>query len=232
MPEIIDQSRWGICGFVSVLNGLRDAGQLTKVTGGGTTALSLKEIQTRLYAEIVSYLKYLMFTGSPLVAQIEDISRICAPKGTPKRSIQQIIQFIEGKLRKLVSQHGRHESSLLGHMRALIGGEKDNNITVAMTPDSLVDYMEWAGVRNARDLKVSTTMNSGDGLLTYRNCIIGLGENPGPLSPYNGLEHWIYVDANGVLNNWGTKTQLSSASNMTTLFGPWAKFITHVIRMG
>ena len=231
MSDIVDQKRWGICGFVSVLNGLRAAGQLTKLTGGGSTEMSLKEIQTRLYAEIVAYLKYLVFMESPLVAQIEDITRICSPKGTPKRNIQQIILFIEERLRKIAASHGSNESSLEGHMRALIGGEKDNNITVAMTPDSLVDYMKWAGVQNAAHLNITTTMNTSDNLLAYTNCIIGLGERPGPDSPYNGLEHWIYVDRNGVLNNWGQKTSLMPGTDGTALFGSWAKFITHVIRM-
>jgi hypothetical protein len=231
MSDIVNQDRWGICGFVSVLNGLRAAGQLTKLSGGQSPEMSLKEIQTRIYAEIVTYLKYLVFMESPLVAQIEEISRICSPKGTPKRNIQQIVQFIEGRLRKIAAQHGPHESSLQGHMRALIGGEKDNNVTVAMTPDALVDYMKWAGVKNAMDLNITTTMNTSDNLLTYRNCIIGLGERPGPDSPYNGLEHWIYVDGNGILNNWGKKTVLKSGTSGVNLFGKWAIFITQVIKM-
>ncbi|MGH7154313.1 MAG: hypothetical protein ACREF3_10330, partial [Acetobacteraceae bacterium] len=166
-----------------------------------------------------------------LVAQIEDITRICSPKCTPKRTIQQIIVFIEGRLRQIAASHGKNESSLQGHMRALIGGEKDNNITVAMTPDALVDYMKWAGVQNAADLHMATTMNTSDNLLAYPNCIIGLGEKPGPHSPYNGLEHWIYVDPSGVLNNWGAKTTLAPGTKGTDLFGDWAKFITQVIRM-
>ena len=150
MSDVIDQKRWGICGFVSVLNGLRAAGQLTKLTGGGSTEMSLKEIQTRLYAEIVAYLKYLVFMESPLVAQIEDITRICSPKGTPKRNIQQIILFIEKRLRKIAASHGSNESSLEGHMRALIGGEKDNNITVAMTPELLGGLHEVGGCTECR----------------------------------------------------------------------------------
>jgi hypothetical protein len=233
MPDIIDQDRWGICGFVSVLNGLRDAGLLTKLVNGTPTQMPLKEIQTRLYAETVAYLKYLVFTGSPLVGQIEEITRICSPKGTPKRSIDEIVRFIEGRLRRIAAWHGTNESSLQGHIRALIGGEKDNNITVAMTPDAIVDYMIWAGLPNAADLKVTTTMNTGANLLTYSNCIIGIGNGDvaGPDTPYNGLKHWIYVNSNGVLNNWGEKTQLAPGDLGTSLFGKWAIYITHVIRM-
>jgi hypothetical protein len=232
MPDIIDQDRWGICGFVSVLNGLRTAGLLTKMTDTGEQQMDLKEIQTRLYAEIVAYLKYLLFTESPLVAQIQEISYVLAPKGTPKRGLRQIIDFIEGRLRKISRQGDQRESSIRGMMRTLITGERQNNITVAMTPDALVDYMRWAGVKNAQDLNVVATQNTGENLLTYRNCVIGLGEHPGPLSPYNGLEHWVYVDANGVLNNWGKKTTLKKTDLGTDLFGEWAIFITHVVRMG
>src|ERR1700722_14014274 len=99
MAEIIDQDQWGICGFVSVLNGLRAAGLLTKVSKDGDEELSLEEIQTRLYAEIVTYLKYLVFTKSPLVKQIEEISYHLAPEGEPKRDMQQLIQYIETRLR-------------------------------------------------------------------------------------------------------------------------------------
>jgi hypothetical protein len=92
-------------------------------------------------------------------------------------------------------------------------------------------YMTWAGVKNATDLKIETTQNTSDNLLSYTNCIIGLGEHPGPKRKYNGLEHWIYVDPVGVLNNWGAKTTLAPGKHGVDLFGSWAKFITHVIRM-
>jgi hypothetical protein len=232
MPNIIDQDRWGICGFVSVLNGLRKAGLLTKMTDTGEEKMDLKEIQTRLYAEIVTYLKYLLFTESPLVAQIQEISYALAPKGTPKRSLRQIIDFIEGRLRKIAKQKDQRESSIRGMMRTLITGEHENNITVAMTPDALLDYMKWVGLKNAQDLKVLTTMNNGQNLLAHKNCILGLGEKQGPGVLYNGLEHWIYIDDEGVLQNWGEKTTLKAGDLGTTLFGKWAIYITHVIKMG
>lgn len=235
MSDIVDQDQWGICGFVSVLNGLRAAGKLVNFTGG---QLSLEDIQTRLYAEIVTYLKYLLFTKSPLVAQIEEISNICAPKAEPRRSLQEIVLVIERRLRKIEKRHtpkaGKvDEQSARQDMRALINVQNDaKNITVAMSPDALVDYMKWAGVKNAQDLKITTTMNTSDNLMAFGNCIIGLGERPGPTAPYNGLEHWIYVDGNGVLNNWGKKTTLKAGVSGIKLFGKWAKFMTHVIRMG
>ena len=230
MADIVDQDRWGICGFVSVLNGLRAAHKLTKWTDGKSSELSLPEIQTRLYAEIVTYLKYLVFTKSPLVAQIEEISSICSPSGTPKRNIDQIVRFIEGRLREIAT-NGGSESSIQKQMQALIQGEGDNSITVAMTPDSLVDYMTWAGVKNAVNAKLETTMNTSDNLLTHKNCIIGVGGKVDAKAKYNGLQHWIYVDKEGVLNNWGDKTPLKSGTSGVDLFGDWATFITHVIKM-
>jgi hypothetical protein len=232
MPTIIDQDRWGICGFVSVLNGLRTAGLLTKLTDTGEQEMDLEELQTRLYAEIVTYLKYLMFADPALAAQIEQISNHLAPNGEPKRTVREVVQFIERKLRSIAGKKGRTESGIRARMRKLITKEGDKGVTVAMTPDALVDYMRWAGVKNAQDLNVVATQNTGENLLTYRNCVIGLGEHPGPLSPYNGLEHWVYVDANGVLNNWGKKTTLKKTDLGTDLFGEWAIFITHVVRMG
>lgn len=235
MSDIVDQDQWGICGFVSVLNGLRAAGKLIKFSG---TQMSLEEIQTQLYAEIVTYLKYLIFMKSPLVSQIEEISNICAPIAEPRRSLPEIVQVIETRLRDIVSKNtsstgATNEPTIRQQMQALIHVRDDaRNITVAMSPDALVDYMKWAGVKNAQDLKVKTTANNSNNLMAYKNCVIGLGEKPGGLSKYNGLEHWIYVDPTGVLNNWGAKTTLKSGVSGTSLFGMWAKFITHVVKMG
>jgi hypothetical protein len=232
MAEIIDQDQWGICGFVSVLNGLRTAGLLTKMTANGARAMSLDEIQTQLYAEIVAYLKYLVFTTSPLVQQIEKLSFHLAPKGEPKRNIFQLVQFIEGRLRTIAGVKGRDEESIRQGMRRLIANmKKRNQVTIAMTPDALVDYLQWTGVKNAMNLQITTTMNTGENLLAHKNCIIGIGGKQGAKALCNGLEHWIYVDGNGVLNNWGTKTQLQSGHSGVNLFGKWAIFITHVIKM-
>ena len=56
MSDVVDQKRWNFGIRRSVLNGLRAAGRLTKLTGGGSTEIEFeKEIQTRLYAEIVAY---------------------------------------------------------------------------------------------------------------------------------------------------------------------------------
>jgi hypothetical protein len=233
MPDIIDQDRWGICGFVSVLNGLRTAGLLTKLTGSGEREMTLEELQTQLYAEIVTYLKYLMFTKSPLVQQIEEISFHLAPQGAVKRNVQELIRYIETRLREIAGGKGQTEETIRARMRDLIkeeGGVKE--VTIAMTPEALVGYMEWADVKNAQDLKVVTTQNTGGNLLTYRNCVIGIGKGPGIDVPYNGLEHWIYVDSNGVLNNWGKKTTLKPIDEGVKLFGDWAIYITHVIKMG
>ena len=226
MSEIVNQGNWGICGFVSVLNGLRAAGKLTKWTASGSVSFSLPEIQTRIYAEIVTYLKYLIFTRSPLLQQIEDISHLCKPKGETERSVADMVRFIEELLRGIGGKKGVAEKT----MQTLIVEGVTEDFTIAMTPDSLLDYMTWAGVKNAKDLKVETTQNTSDNLMIYTNCIIGLGERPG-LRKYNGLEHWIYVTPDGVLNNWGEKTTLTPGKHGTDLFGKWARFITHVIRM-
>jgi hypothetical protein len=231
MPEIIDQKRWGICGFVSVLNGLRSAGLITKWTGGQTWGdMPLAEIQTRLYAEIVAYLNYLIFTESPLVAQIEKISYDLKPKAEPSRTLREVVAFIKQRL-KTIQAGGKSEGEKQVEMQGLIEKEGANGVTVALTPDALVDYMKWAGVLKAADAKVQVMANTSENLLTYKNSVIGLGTN-GWFRSYNGLEHWIYVDKDGVLNNWGDKKALHGVRDTVALFGDWAPKITHVIKMG
>jgi hypothetical protein len=233
MPKIIDQDRWGICGFVSVLNGLRTAGLLTKWTEGGEVEMDLDEIQTRLYAEILTYLKYLVFTNSPLVEQIEEITEHLRPQNETRRTLPVLITYIEGRLRQIGSQTNLLESRIRSEMRSLISEEGgDLGVTISMTPDAIVDYMRWVGVKNATNLKIKRTMNNGGNLLKYKNCIIGIGQKQGQNEMYNGLEHWIYVDDTGVLNNWGKTKQIREDNVGTKLFGKWAIYITHVIKMG
>jgi hypothetical protein len=236
MPVIIEQKFWGICGFVSVLNGLRAAGLITKWTGPQQWGdMPLEEIQTRLYAEIVAYLNYLIFTESPLVAQIEKISENLKPKGEPSRTLKEVVAFIKGQLRTIARSRNAEGVKLM-QIQGLIEKDGVNGVTVAMTPDALVDYMKWAGVVNAANANVEVMANTSENLLTYKNSVIGIGTGGGIFKSYNGLEHWIYVDKNGVLNNWGATENLTGVKNALTLFGKnagdWATKITHVIRMG
>jgi len=224
MP-IIRQHKWGICGFVSVLNGLREAGKLTKYSGGIQVNLSLEEIQTRIYAEIITYLRYQSFTKSAVGKEIVDITNALSQPPNPQRgSIEEIIAAIEAHVRSTEKEKTtKKQQDLI----------KTTEVVVAMSPNALVDYLKWVGVKNPVLRTPNQVMNNGSALRKHKNCVVGVGEHAGG-NKWNGLEHWMYVDKDGVLFNWGDQIVLSDSMTPDNMQGKdlaWAKYITHVIKI-
>ena len=195
---VLKQGRWGVCSFVSVLNAMHQSGKLQEFGA----QLSLGDIQRRLGAEVVTYLKMRRIEKPGIVAGILKFTQSFGPPYSGYKDIGDLISRIERILR----------SSGLDTDQAISQG----GIGVAMTAEAVEDYVDFAGLTH-QNKNVAKTSFSESELLKHKDCIIGIG--------YNGqFRHWVYVNSSGELCNWGTASALNdSASKPKSL-----KKFTHI----
>jgi hypothetical protein len=82
---------------------------------------------------------------------------------------------------------------------------------IAMTADAVKLYLE-----KFANLSIEAKKQLDIGKLSqYKNCVIGLGND-------NKLKHWVYIDKEGYLYNWGNKqkdlTELKNYNFIDSVF--------------
>jgi hypothetical protein len=96
---------------------------------------------------------------------------------------------------------------------------------VALPPQAVQDYLRFAGLK-AQPTQVGVLPFTKDELLKHTDCIIACGRDP-RTDQYSGLRHWIYMNPQGCLLNWGKKTDLTTEALPTMNYG----YIPFVIQL-
>ena len=190
MSGVIDQGSWGICGFVSVLNALHEQGKLKEFGKD----LPLTDIQQRLGAELITYLKMTKVERPAIANAILTFTQSFGSPYNTFKSIEDICARIATEMTKMLPPDEMYYNQ---------GG-----FGVALPPDAVQDYVRFAGLK-ARATQTISRNFSRDELVKLRDCIVACGRDP-KKDMYNGLRHWIYVNPQGCLVNWGTSTDLTT----------------------
>ena len=207
MP-IVDQGKWGICGFVGVLNALHEQGRLQEFGKN----LSLDQIQQRLGAEVITYLKMTSVERPKIAAEILAFTQSFGDPYDKFKSIDDICRRIAAEV-AIVRPDGDWACNQGG-------------IGVGMTVAAVQDYIDFAGLKSKLKTLASPPFTK-DELLKHRDCIIGCGRDPKQSPTNDGLRHWVYVDPKGCLLNWGVKTDLTKEALPTMNYA----YVPHVVQL-
>lgn len=204
MTDVLKQGRWGVCSFVSVLNAMHQSGKLEEF--GKTMAFD--DVQKRLGAEIVTYLKMRRIEKPSIT---DGILTFTQSFGAPYSGYKDIGDLI-----------GRIEQILRGRFPDTDQAITQGGIGVAMTAEAVADYLDFVGL--TYEVKTLPAMSFTQSELSkHRDCIIGIG--------YDGtLKHWIYVNAGGELCNWGSASALNDTASKPKDLGKFTH-IYHVIQL-
>ena len=205
MSGVIDQARWGICGFVSVLNALHEDGRLEEFVPG----LSVAEIQARLGAEVITFLRMVRQEDPDLADDIVTFSLRLG--GGPEDTIEAICR----KIRDYVLAAD-------GTVKQAIGWD---GVVVAMPPRGILEFLHRAGLSAKLDDRTYNLSTAR--LASLRNCVVGVGYMKPP-EDYGYLKHWVYVNRNSEVLNWGTRRNLKTEGLPSHERFPF-DFITQVI---
>lgn len=211
MAGVIDQGQAGVCGFVSVLNAMAQSGVLMQHYN-----VSLEQMQARLGPELITWLKVKSVEDRDLVKSILEFSASFGSDydyGTVETLIREIeTAFLDGTL------------------------TSGNTVLVAMPPDGLATYLkEVFRLESVAIAHYYTKANAPSELAAFRNAVVGLGGTGTKM--YNDLRHWVYVDKDGFLYNWGSRCDLAKgwftdADNVEHDLAGWGMTkIVHVIRI-
>jgi len=90
----------------------------------------------------------------------------------------------------------------------------------------LEDYIKFAGLKFKRKT-IGAPAFTGKELLKHVNCVIGCGRDPKDPPTSDGLRHWIYVNSQGILQNWGKKYDLKRVALPTMNY----QYIPYVVEL-
>lgn len=186
MGGIVKQGKWGVCGFVSVLNALHTHGKLEEFGKG----LSLAAVQKRLVAEIITYLKVRNLQNPAIADEILQFTKSFGHPYNAYTGMPDLIRHLERELK-----NSAHDTASVINQ----GG-----IGVAMPTNAVADYVDFAGAHCTIKKTVPTSLSQAS-LKKHRECAVGIGYG-------GGLKHWVYVDNGGNLFNWGSVHALANSS--------------------
>jgi hypothetical protein len=176
--KISDLNRgWGICGFASALGALY---QNNVITGTIDRAVARDELNTRLLAEIKSYLVILQSENHTLL--LDEIRRFTRSFGGVYSNfdIQTYIERVNGIGKNLANV--------------------SRDFSIAMPPNAVADYLRRIGGLKA--------VLVGGPKPELNNVILGLGDKT-KSDEWKGLRHWVYKKNDSEIYNWGAKETLS-----------------------
>jgi hypothetical protein len=183
---VIDQGRWGTCGFVSVLNSLYEDGQVKEFGSN----LTLNAIHTRLAVEVLEYLRTIEQQNPELAAEIVEFS---GKLGGRARTIGELCLDIRARVVDADSTGGLAQAW--------------EGVVVAMPPHGILDYLKRIGLQAVE--KPSPFTLTAATLSGFRNCVVGVG-NTDPPYDYISLKHWVFVNRKGVMLNWAERLDLTT----------------------
>ncbi|WP_366653808.1 hypothetical protein [Fodinicurvata sp. EGI_FJ10296] len=186
MGGIVKQGKWGVCGFVSVLNALHMNGKLKEFG----TELGIESVQKRLVAEVITYLKVRNLQNPTITNEILTFTKSFGHPYNRYTGVPDLIRHLERELKS-----SAHDTASVINQ----GG-----IGVAMPTNAVADYADFAGAQCSIKRTVPTSLSQAS-LIKHRECAVGIGYN-------GGLRHWVYVDNNGNLYNWGSVHALADSS--------------------
>ncbi|VTR95309.1 unnamed protein product [Gemmata massiliana] len=197
---LLNQNIWGgVCGFVSVLHALgeRDGG-----LAGETGKKGSKTLHQRLGAEMITYLKFAQIDQPAIAKDIEEFSRSFGPPHDTFTINDVIVK---------ISQAMRTNNCFLMQWKfsaklGLCGG-------VAMPYEAVLDYLEFAGMNHVTQLHNAMQPFTQSEIRQYTNCIVGVGNKNLSHTKFRGLRHWVYIDKDGNLWNWGKCKPMTDSSN-------------------
>lgn len=194
MTDVIDQSKWGgVCGFVSVLHGLRSRSNITSL---GKT-MSTADLEASLGAEMITYLKMTQIERPQLAADIITYTKTWG--GTyASITMDSMIQEIK--------------TTVLTKSTTGTWGDR-GAIGCALPPTAVEDYLRHVGLKYKRILDGSRQSFSHSVMGGYKDCIVGVGATSEANNGWNGLRHWVYVTKAGVMMNWAKGTKLDASAD-------------------
>ena len=208
MEVIVDQGKWGICGFVSVLNAMYEDGKLKQFG----RLLTLEQIRERLGAEVITYLKMTSVERPGIAAEILAYTKTFGTPYSSYTSIDDICRRIDAEMRVVRAPDD--------------WANNQGGIGVAMPINALEDYIKFAGLKFKRKT-IGAPAFTGKELLKHINCVIGCGRDPKGPPTSDGLRHWIYVNSQGILQNWGKKYDLKRVALPTMNY----QYIPYVVEL-
>ena len=188
MPQLLGQDYWGgVCGFVSVIHGI-----LLYKGGDALDGLTTAELEYNIGTSLLAFLKHVK--SKPEIA--DQIVKFTQAFGGvhAKKNLDQLIMECELAVKELAKPGATGKQT----------GE--DGWGVAMTKDALIEYMKWLGV-GCRE-RTGITMWSQSVLKTCKHCVVGVGKQADSKNGFGGLRHWVYVNEDGVMYNWGKETVL------------------------
>lgn len=195
MSGVLKQGKWGVCSFVSVLNALHQSGKLEEFG----KQLTLGDIQERLGAEIVTYLKMRKLQKPEITDGILKFTQSFGPPYNGYKTIDDLI----GRIQQILKGAVKSDQVIT-----------QGGIGVAMTCEAVVDFLEFSNVTCQVKTMPRTSFCEKE-LLKHQDCIIGIGYG---LKSFlmveygGGLKHWVYVNGSGRLCNWGSATDLNNST--------------------
>ncbi len=178
--------QWGVCSFVGVLNALYEQGELE--TRGRT--LTIEEIQQRLGSELIGYLKFVTVSDPTLAARILKYTQSFRSVYETYKSLDDICTRIELQVR----------NSDWANMQDGIG--------IGMPADAVQSYCEHLGLKSTLKTLTDPPFTCSE-LVKQTRCIVGCGRGP-KTDLEHGLRHWVYVNKDGIMKNWGVETNLKT----------------------
>jgi hypothetical protein len=165
-------TKWGICGFASALYALHEHSSMQQQKGLSSAA----EVETRMLAEIKSYLRMLQADNrADLLNKIQIFTRSFGGQW----AAFEIDKYIE-----------KINASVKAANAASLG-----DFSIAMPPDAVVDYL-----KRMCDFKLARILTAKES--DPKELILGVSKPD--MKMYNGLAHWVY-QLNGVVYSWGTQ---------------------------
>lgn len=194
MTQLLGQDYWGgVCGFVSVIHGI-----LLYKGGDALDGLSKTELEYNTGLSLLAFLKHIKSNpkiSGEIVAFTQAFGGVHA-----KKTMDQLIMECQIKVDQL-AKPGATGLKKTG----------EDGWGVGMTKDALIEYMKWLGVtcKERNGISVWTQAN----LRTCKNCVVGVGNRSTLNNGFGGLRHWVYVNEDGVMYNWGNETILGDNPN-------------------
>jgi len=188
--KVLNQSKWGVCGFVSILNAMAHNKKLAAFYG-----VTIDGMQDQLAPELITWLK---ITNVEKPEMVRDILVFCKEFGRNYNTVDDLVRVIKQEFLAGAARDPQRMTAALD---------------IAMPPHCLVQYLrDVYRVMNVSITHFYHKALSRSELTALKDSIVGVGGSIAT-KPYDHLLHWVYVDEKGGLWNWGNYDNLASSAS-------------------